>query len=115
MAAHRDPKEIIADMRRARLQLQALGREYAAAVYAKQLVKAPTRWHGAALEALRNEYENTCRTLSNLADRHHTSAGNICNLARQHDWVRRALRERLEPRSAVKPARPVAHSVAVSP
>lgn len=100
----RTPTEILADMRRARLELQKLGREYAAAVYAHQVVKAPTRWHGHALAALRDEYENTPRTLSNLADRHHTSAGNICNLAKQHDWVRRELHQRLRPRSAASRA-----------
>lgn len=105
----REPATILADMRRARAQLATLGREYAAAVYARQVVKGPTRWHGHALEALRDEYENTPRTLSNLADRHHTSAGNVCNLAKQHGWTRHELHRRLQPRSAAARPVPVEH------
>lgn len=108
----REPTAILADMRRARAQLAALGGEYAAALYAKHsngMVKKPTRWHGHALEALRAEYEGTPRTLSNLADRHHTSAGNICNLAKQHGWVRHELNRRLQPRWAAARPVPVEH------
>lgn len=99
----RDAAAILADMRQTRRRLIELGREYAQAVYARQLVKAPARWHGHALEALKAEYEGTPRTLSDLAKRHHTSAGNISNLAKQHGWVRRALHLRNDPR-AYRPA-----------
>lgn len=102
----REPATILADMRRARTLLAELGREYAGAVFAKQaeaIIRKPHRWHGYALEALRHEYEGTTRTLSNLADRHHTSAGNIVNLAKKYDWVRHELHRQLQPRSAGTP------------
>lgn len=106
----RESAVILDDMRQVRKQLAdrlaELAREYASALFQEQtkaLIKKPRRWHGPDLEALRDEYENTPRTLGNLADRHRTSAGNISNLAKMHDWKRRELHRRLQPRSAATP------------
>lgn len=53
-----------------------------------------TKWKGAALEALKTDYETTVRKLRELALSHNTSAGCVVNLAAAHGWQRRAIYQR---------------------
>lgn len=75
-----------------------------------------SRWKGAALRALQEDYEGTTRKLRQLAATHKTSAGNIVNLADRYGWIRRAMYAQKERAAATKRAAlPVEHQVHVSP
>lgn len=54
---------------------------------------SPSRWHGAALERLRAEYESG-RVLRAIAKDFRTSAGCICNLAYRYNWTRKLVAHR---------------------
>jgi hypothetical protein len=90
MQARRPADVIRADLDRLEVRRLELRRELAEVLQITAPGRSATRWRGAALADLRADYEGTTLKLREIAERHLTSPGNICNLAALHHWERRA-------------------------
>ena len=109
MAEHRSVADIRADLAKLEASRLKLRRELAAALMIPEA--RASRWKGEALAGLKLDYETRTDKLSIIARDHKTSGGCLCNLAKEHGWVRRAF---LEQRQKADAERRNAHAAMIA-